>query len=571
MRSSFFGLETGLRALLAQQQAIDLTGHNIANANTPGFSRQVARLEATTPYPVPAFNRMSSAGQMGTGVIAGSIERMRDLFIDMQLRTELAAQGDWTITRDMLARVEAVMNEPSDSGLNALLNRFWDGWQDVSTSPQNLSVRASLVERAAGLAEAFQRQHSQLRTVQSDIAEQVAISLRQFNSLLDRLAALNVQIVGVTNTGNQPNDFFDRRDQLLEELSKLAKVRVTIAPDGAAIVQLGSALLVDRDQVHHLTSAVDSSGTLEIRWANEPGAPVISGGELAGLLRLHNETIPEYLERLDAVARLLIESVNSAHAAGYDLNGESGRPFFAGSGAGDIAVADAIVADSSRIAAASTPGASGDGSRALAIARLRDDATILDAATALRPGTALPGVPGVTLTGVEVTGAPPGARFTLTRTASGQLTMTDGNSTSQTVTLADLPSGGAQIINFSLFGVTLVVRSDTSASATADQLATALQGQIATAAAKGSANSLYQALIVRLGIDGRTAQEMSANQDTLVQHLQRRREAVSGVSLDEEATNLVRLQHAYQAAARFITAVDQMLDRLINNTGIVGR
>ncbi len=571
MRSSFFGLETGLRALLAQQQAIDVTGHNIANANTPGFSRQVARLETTTPYPLPGPNRNAGAGQLGTGVSASSIERMRDLFIDLQLRTELAAQGDWTITRDMLARVEAIMNEPSDSGINSLLNRFWDGWQDVSTSPQNLSVRASLIERAASLTDTFQRQYSQLRTVQSDVAQQVAIDLEQLNSLLDRLAALNVQIAGVTNTGNQPNDFFDRRDQLLDELSKLVKVTVTIAADGAAIVQIGSSLLVDRDRVHHLTSSIDSSGRLEIRWANEPGIPLISGGELEGLVRLHNETIPTYLERLDRVARLLIEGVNSAHAAGYDLNSEGGRPFFTGSGASDIAVSAAIAADTTRIAAASIPGAPGDGSRALAIARLRDDTTILDEATVLRPGTGLPGLPGVILTGVDVSAASPGARFTLTRTAAGALTMADGSSASQTITLADLPPGGVQIIDFSMFGVKLIVRNETSAGATADQLATALEGQIGTAAGRGSANGLYQSLIVRLGVDGRTAQEMSANQDILVQHLQRRREAVSGVSLDEEATNLVRFQHAYQAAARFITAVDQMLDRLINDTGIVGR
>lgn len=570
MRSSFFGLETGLRALLAQQQAIDVTGHNIANTSTPGFSRQVARLETTTPYPLPAFNRNAGAGQMGTGVIAGSIERMRDLFIDLQLRTELAAQGGWTVTRDLLARVEAIMNEPSDSGINSLLNRFWDGWQDVSAAPQNLSVRASLIERAASLTDTFQRQHSQLRTVQSDVAQQVAIDLEQLNSLLDRLAALNVQIAGVTHTGNQPNDFFDRRDQLLDQLSKLVKVTVTIAADGAAIVQIGSSLLVDRDRVHHLTSAVDSSGHLEIRWADEPGMPAISGGELEGLVRLYNETIPTYLERLDGVARLLIESVNSAHAAGYDLNSQSGRPFFTGSGASDIAVSAEIAADASHIAAASTPGAPGDGSRALAIARLRDDATVLDAATVLRPGTVLAGLPGVILTGVDVSTTPPDAHFTLTRTAAGELTVTDGGS-SQTITLADLPPGGVQIINFSTFGLKLVVRNETGAGATADQLATALEGQIGTAAGSVSANSLYQSLIVRLGVDGRTAQEMSANQDILVQHLQRRREAVSGVSLDEEATNLVRLQHAYQAAARFITAVDQMLDRLINETGIVGR
>ncbi|MCL6593702.1 MAG: hypothetical protein K6T31_06970, partial [Alicyclobacillus sp.] len=122
-------------------------------------------------------------------------------------------------------------------------------------------------------------------------------------ALLDRLAALNVQIAGVTNTGNQPNDFFDRRDQLLDELSKLVKVTVTIAADGAAIVQIGSSLLVDRDRVHHLTSAIDSSGRLEIRWASEPGVPAISGGELEGLVRLYNETIPTYLERLDGVER----------------------------------------------------------------------------------------------------------------------------------------------------------------------------------------------------------------------------------------------------------------------------
>jgi len=238
------GLETTLRGILAQQLALDVTGHNIANANTVGYSRQRASLVATDPYTVPGVTRPPQAGQLGTGVDVDQYERVRDAFVDIQLRAQTMLNGANQATQDGLQQVEQAFNEPSDSGLNSLLAKYWSAWQDVSNSPENLATRQALAAAASSLAGGFNQVSQQLSTLQSQTATNVTYTINDVNSIGTQIAALNDAIAKSTVTGDHPNDLLDQRDLLIDKLSELGNVALANGANGAVDVSIGGAALV---------------------------------------------------------------------------------------------------------------------------------------------------------------------------------------------------------------------------------------------------------------------------------------------------------------------------------------
>jgi flagellar hook-associated protein 1 FlgK len=445
MTSAFFGLEVGMRALRAQQTALETTGHNIANANTPGFTRQQAILATTTPFTVPGLNAFTGVGQLGTGVQVAAIRRARDMFLDVQYRTEVATQQRAATSQGALEEVEATFNEPSDSGVNSLLSQFFGAWQDLANQPSDAGARASLLQRSASLAEAFNRAAAQLDGVRTRLNDRVAGEVSGLNDLADQVASLNRQIVQIEISGQYANDLRDQRDLLVDKLAELGPITTAEKPDGSLDVLLGGRTLVTGQTVDKLTvTATGPSGNWEVRFSSDNALANLPNGRLRGLLDARDQQVPSYRAGLDTIASGLITSVNSFHAAGYGQDGVSGRPFFAGSDA------------------ATAAGQAGNGAEALAIARLRD------------------------------TMSPP--------------------------------------------------------------------PQVA-----------YASLVSSIGAALQSARGLADNQGAVVTLLEQRRESVSGVSLDEEATSMIRFQRAYEAAARLITVSDEILSKLINETGIAGR
>src|SRR5690349_11843324 len=430
--STFMGLETTLRGILAQQLALDVTGHNIANANTVGYSRQRASLVATDPYTVPGVTRPPQAGQLGTGVDVAQYERVRDASIDIQLRAQTMLTGANQATHDGLQQVEQAFNEPSDSGLNSLLAKYWSAWQDVSNSPENLATRQALAAAASSLAGGFNQVSQQLSTLQTQTATNVTYTINDVNSIGTQIAALNDAIAKSTVTGDHPNDLLDQRDLLIDKLSELGNVALANGANGAVDVSIGGAALV--------TGA--TSATLA-----EASLTSLTSGKLSALVRLRDTTIPGYQTQLNTIASTLISQTNTAHAAGFDLSGTAGGTFFTGTDAATIGVNSALVTNPALIAASGN-GQPGNAAAALAINTLR--------------GTAVIG------------------------------------------------------------------------SATIDQA--------------------YSQLVTRIGSDSQEAQRSLDTSSLLASTLQSKRDSVSGVSLDEEMTNMVRFQRGYQASARALSA-----------------
>jgi flagellar hook-associated protein 1 FlgK len=481
----FAGINTALKALMAQQSGMQTTAHNIANANTPGYSRQQALMAASVPFPMPGFNRPGGAGQIGTGVDITLVRRIRDLFLDGQIRAESAAAGHWEIAQNTLAQVEVVFMEPSDSGLNSLMGRFWNSWQELSKNAESTPVRTTVRETGIALADAIRHTQHKLNNLKRDLDLTLENKVREINTLARQIADLNMQIANITQSGHQPNDLQDQRDLLLDRLAKLVPFSQVPYQDaqgnhtGAIRVMLAGQDLVvwgqgtPRDQQVRLLETVEDNGRLLPRWSELGGtAPLLNvpSGQVAGVLFSRDSLVQNYMDQLDVLARGLIEQINQVHSQGFDLNGNPGRSFFTGTGAADMAVNPSLANDV-RLIAASAGGGPGDNGNSLQIILLRSARMVVE------DGAFTPAPGGV---------------------------------------------GGTTFDNF------------------------------------------YKDFIAELGVAAHEARRMTENQQVLVDQLQNRRDSISGVSLDEETARLIQFQRAYQAAARVISTIDEMLNTIVN-------
>ena len=460
------GLETALRGLLAQQQALDLAGHNIANANTPGYTRQVANLSTTAPLQV------APKMLLGTGVNVVSYQRIRDSFLDVQLHAQTMLQGAAATKQDGLGQVESVLNEPSDNGLSNLLGKYWSAWQNVANAPEDIAGRQALVEAGSSLASGFNSISTQLATIGAQTSQEAQLTVSEINSDGQDLQKLNKAIFDATAMGNTPNDLLDQRDLVLDKLGSLGAVATTDNGDGTIKVTLSGVTLVNGTTLQTLS---ESGGTLSNDMATPETATLgATTGKLGALVALRDVTLPGYQTQLDTIAKTLITQTNALQAGGvdangvtqtggYGLDGSSGVPFFSGTDASSIAVS----VTAAKIAAASTTGAPGDNTNALRIADLVYDNTLA-------------------------------------------------------------PLGGATI------------------------------------------NDSYSSLVTKIGSDSAAATRDSSNATALVDSLTNRRDSISGVSMDEEMTNLIKYQQSYQAAARALTTMDDVLELLITRTGRAG-
>jgi flagellar hook-associated protein 1 FlgK len=540
MRTTFFGLEIVRKGLQTQQRALDVTGHNIANANTPGYTRQSAIIGTTTPWTLPGMNKPFQAGQVGTGAKVEEIRRIRDAFIDVQVRNESKELGYWEAKADVLQKLEVIINEPSDSGIRTVMDQFWASLQELSKNPESEAVRATVRQRGIAVADTFNHIHRQLGELREDINASVKVKVSQINSLATQIRDLNDQIVRIeVNKLENANDLRDRRDNQLDELSKLVDIRYNEDQYGAVRVSVGGKGLVLGSRVD-LLEAVDlgeTNGLVTVRW--QDGGPLsLSSGELLGLIQSMGYldaaggelkgTIPEMTLELNHLANSIVTATNWVHLQGYPKSGDKGVLFFQQKtdenggllpvNAWGIRVSDAIMADTANIAASQEENMTGDGSNALALAQLKHMLAVVTDANYLKNPPAIP----------STMYNPPGD-----------------------------PEGEAlQFENYFEFFKHFLTSED---------------GYNSNLAPTATFDDYFRGIVGRLGINTQEAERMALNQEMLVGQQLNRREVLSGVSLDEEMTNMIMFQHAYNAAARAITTMDEMLDVLINRVGIVGR
>jgi flagellar hook-associated protein 1 len=369
--STFSGLNTALSGLNAARRGMDVTGRNIANANTDGYSRQRVNFQARGASVVPAVHSVSQGD--GGGVDAASVDRLRDMMLEARAHTQHGRQQDLATQKDVLAGVEQAFGEPGSTGIQSQLGDFWNGWHDVANSPGDLAARSQLLQRAATVAEGFTQVAGALDTSWQGNHRKLTTVVDEVNVAAANIGELNQAIQRAEMAGLPAAELADQRDLLVVKLADLVGATTRPAANGAVDVFIGGNALVRGavSQSVRLGGSTDMTGTatspVVLQWPMDGSAVAGLGGTAAGLTDSLNTTLPGYRGRLDTVAASLIGSVNSLHEAGYDLAGDNGAPLFTGTGAGDIALA---LTEPAKVAASSTAGGNLDGTNAIALADL---------------------------------------------------------------------------------------------------------------------------------------------------------------------------------------------------------
>jgi flagellar hook-associated protein 1 FlgK len=358
--------ELSKRSLLTYQAAMNTTTGNIANVNTEGYVRRKVDIRNMTV-------NFQGLGQLGIGVSADHISRVRQQLAEQQLWSENQHLGRYETGEMVLSQVENVFGESGDAGLSNAINAFWDSWNDLANDPESQANRSFVRDKAVILADTFNRITSDFGAIKDQLSYEIRAKVTNVNRLTEQIAMMNQEL----KTTNSP-ELMDQRDMLVKDLSKLINISVREQETGEISISTDGILLVSGSESNKLKAGFSGEGQdlrAQISFADMNYSPKISSGELGSLMENFNEFIPDYLQDLDTLAVSFAEKVNQVHSKGYNLDGITGINFFkAGvTGAADIQVDAALIADSSLIASRNGSDASGGNSIAMEMANLQYD------------------------------------------------------------------------------------------------------------------------------------------------------------------------------------------------------
>ncbi len=330
MPSTFMGIEIGKTGVTAHQQALHTTGHNVTNAETEGYSRQRVVLESEKPIYFPALNRAERAGQIGQGTITARIERIRNVFIDDRLMNLNDLYGYWKSRNDSLYQVQLVHNEPSDLSMRNLLNKFWEAWEELANNPAELSVRKVVKERSDTLVAGINRTFSELKDIQNNLELTIQTRVNEINNIGKRIRDLNVEITKVEALGDVPNDLYDKRDLLIDQLSKMVNISVGRKDNDEFFVYIEGQHFVQGQNYNELklTPNPKKDGYSDLYWAETNQTVDVRGGELKSLFDARDIILKDQIDYLNNFTANLVDLVNEVHRDGFGLDGITNRDFF---------------------------------------------------------------------------------------------------------------------------------------------------------------------------------------------------------------------------------------------------
>lgn len=578
MRSTFFGLEMGRRALQTQQKALDVTGHNIANSNTEGYTRQRATIQATAPYTYPGYNRATGPGQLGTGVEVTEIKRIRDTFIDGQFRQENAPTGEWEIRQGVLAQLESIFNEPSDTSIRSVMTQFWADLQTLANRSDDGAARKVVRQRGMDLASTFNSVDQQLASLQQNLDANLKIKVSDVNNVSQQIYDLNKQIVKVESLGDNANDLRDRRDLLVDQLSKLANVNVRENPNGSVTISMGGRILVNEQAANKLKTVEDpnNSNFSNVVWELDGAAANISSGEIQGIIYSRDTIMANQRSEINRMALRFMTIFNGQHQLGYGLDSNTDVPtYVAGSGT--------TAANITAWGAPSTLDFSNPQTLVIMVDNNDPQVITLDQnyADADALVTAINSkLSGATASVDTVTGQ---LKFTSNTTGDSSSIIVSGDAADELgfgrIFFAG-SSAADMSVDSNIDNVDHIAAASNAPTGTPAVIAPGDNGNALalvalqhdyTTMGKYTFDDYYRGITSTLGVDSEAAQKMLENQTLVLSQIDSQRQQVAGVSLDEEMTNMIKFQQAYNAAARIVTTVDEMLDTLISRMGVVGR
>jgi len=547
-------LDMGRRALELAQMRVQTTAHNISNADTESYSRQEVSSTTTRPELVPG-------GLLGTGVRPDTIERITSRFLENQLLAERQVKGQLDLQSTAFGHIEEVFSESQVGGLSEALSTFFAAWQDLATNPEGVAERQVLVSQAGALTGQFVLYAQGLERVDRDMRADLDASVAKINEITLRVADTNKSIAAAEAGGQPANDLRDNRDRLLNELADLTEFSVI---DNGTVsdftVQVRGQTLVQGVRQQSIDVVSDANGlpALVIEqgsgWRNFFDLPVL--GRVGGALSVLRDALPAAQLGLNEVAVFFAANVNALHREGFAIDGTTGLDFFISpmQGAPDPGNAGGATISTPRVVDASL--ITGHRYEVGFVAADSFQITDVDTGAVVVPATPANYVSGnpVTFDGLTVilgdSGGPP---------VAGDLFVVEAN-----------------LKYFSSIAVDPAIESNPQRVAAALSLTglpadnenarriAALENAAIMSGGTGTLIDSLSSLVSQAGIDSSRAKVGLERQSLVVDQVIAQREAVSGVSIDEEAANLVEFQRSYQAAARVISTVDQMLEILLN-------
>lgn len=607
MTGLFSTFNIAKRGIGSQQKCIDVTSHNVSNVNTEGYSRQRAKIETSRPQSLSSLSSTAEPGQLGTGSEIQAIERVRDTFLDYQIRNETSLTGKYIQRERFLGEIEGIFNEPSDTGISSLIGKFFDSWQQLSKQPQSSNARTVVAQQTLALTDTLNHTYGQLKKLKTNAQNLIKNSVSEINSTLNQIDQVNKEIKGVKATGNNPNDLMDKRDNLLDSLS--TKFGITVDKNRFEAIDLRpsdigkmkSPNLVNADEnmksarfsfitgiekdindpsgtTYKLTYykfgnmdseenkqslilkdvSPDQLRTLEegrVLWASSNGVAtkadgfeikngsIISAselvsfepqsGELNGIMSIQND-INNYMKELDRLARSIAFSVNAVHSGLSSADDNNGVPN-------------------------------------------RDYMPLFVNSTAIKYGTnyeitnlddTLRGESEISAENITVNKA------ILEDVMKIKTRTHDNNYSYASENFEDGESDGERALAIAQLRNTLLLvqNFDTSIKSRKDLFNLSKGGAILGENGLKIENNIngmtidgyFKDTIDRLGVQSQEATRVVDNQSALLHQLNTNKQEKSGVSLDEEMANLVQFQHAYNANAKVISTVDELLDVIIN-------
>jgi flagellar hook-associated protein 1 len=452
MSGLFGSLSIALSSLSVSQQEMAVTANNVANANTPGYSREVPAVAAGDPITIGSLS-------FGTGVVLQKIESLRDPILEIQLNQETQQQSKLSTELGQLQQIQTQFGSAS-SGIGADISNFFNSLQQLSPDPTNLALRQGVLTAAGNLATDFNTTAHNLQTQRSNIDQNVVQSVGDVNSLTAQIASVDRQISSVQNAHGDAGTLVDKQTTLIRQLSGLVDVQVIKTDQGISLTTSNGTTLVSGSQSFALSAQLGSDGVQHIMAGSHDITGSLKGGSLAGLIQIRDQEIPSLGSSLDQLAAGLANALNTANAQGYDLNGNKGGNIFVPPPAGGVGAAAALSVSMTdpKLIAASSDGTSGSNGNLAVLS-----------AVATQP------------------------------LANGQ---------------------------------------------------TPIQS--------------YSSIVFKVGSDTANVSADVASSNLILQQLQDQRASISGVSLDEEAANLIKYQTAYQAAARVVSTIETLLAATVN-------
>lgn len=569
MQSTFSGLNTMVNGIYTQRLGLNTVGHNISNSNTEGYSRQTAHAAAT---PSSEVYTLAGASQVGNGSTVTSVIRARDIYADRQYWKENSTDGYYNGKANNYAKIESIFNDSDNSGVQNAMEKFYQAWQDCSTTASSDTSRQNVINAGQNFAQSLQIAAKQTKEQIDSLYDDISLSVVKMNRLMGQVVELNKNIAGIEATGAHANDLRDQRDLIVDQLTSMTDITVYESANGMyTLVSNGTTLVNGITKVDLEMSAPKNNTTYSLSdydiMIKQTGTVYTPGN---GELKAQFEAVAEdkgYIDQVANMAAFMFTTMNDQHKAGYGIDGSKDKPFGNANAADNATTGlnfygetDKIFEWDAKNGKLDVYNKKADGTKDNASKESLSGMQILEIFTVNSELTATDGHKKLaTRSGERDTDG----KLLYQAAAGGTTTdvtqaKKDAKGNPLPVDVNGTGDGSNAVWVAALFNCE---RDKTSPEVNGtDRLI-----------GNGSLYSYYNTSMTTMGSDASNMNGRVKFQSGVMDQVENLRSSTNGVNWDEELSNMITFQQGYSACSRCLSAMDECLDKLINGTGTVGR